>query len=165
MSYLLFGSFNASQNEKILKELNRYIKRGDIYIWFNKEINFNNDIQRMLEEQNSNGNIQFLVTSMNQPHNSDDLLFPFNKVRKEVLFADKTGEYYRIHCKYNINALFNGLYMMKKLYNMKDWEIFVVEGYNNIFQKTECNLAGMREDLLMQIEDKISIAPHIYCIN
>lgn len=165
MSYFLFGTFSALQDEKTIQNIKAYVKKKDIYIWFNEEITFYKEIQRMIIEQKSKGNIQFAITSMNQPWNSSDVLFPFDKINSEVLFADETGEFYKKICRSNINILFACLNKLKSLVDMKDWEIFVVEGYDDVFHKKKGNLDGIKKDLLMQIENKAAIDSCIYYVN
>ena len=165
MSYFLFGTFSALQDEKIIQNIKEYAKEKDIYIWFNEEITFCNDIQRMIIEQKSKGNMQFAITSTNQPWNSSDVLFPFDKTNSEVLFSDETGEFYKRICRSNINILFACLNKMKSLFDMNDWEIFVVEGYDNVFHKKKGNLDGIKNDLLLQIVDKKTIDSCIYYVN
>lgn len=62
-----------------------YASEKNIYIWFGEEITFYTEIHRMLEEQKSGGNIKFAITSENQPCNSSDVLFPFDKFSGDVL--------------------------------------------------------------------------------
>ena len=111
MSYFIFGTFDMIDNEseEILQSLKEYGKEKDIYIWFNEEIAFYKEIPIMLKEQNAEGNIKFAVTSLCQPRNSSDLLFPFDKINSEVLFADKTRKYFEKCCKDNISILINYL--------------------------------------------------------
>lgn len=165
MSYFLFGSFNASQDKKIVQDIKEYVKKKDIYIWFNEEITFYKEIQRMLLEQKAGGNIQFAVTSINQPHNSNDVLFPFDKVIQEVLFINGTRDCYKKCCRSNIDIVFDCLHKLMDSFDVRDGKIFVVEGYDDIFQRKKCNLDEMRSDLLMQIENEISIASCIYYVN
>ena len=99
MSYFLFGAFNAVHNEEQLQQIKVYGWKNDIYIWFDDEITFYEDIQRMLIEQKAKGKIRFAITSKNQMYNSSDLLFPFDKFESKTLFADGTGELYRRCCR------------------------------------------------------------------
>lgn len=164
MSYFLFGSFNALKDEMILQKVKAYAKEKGIYIWFDEEITFYKEIQRMLTEQNSEGSIKFAITSKNQPYNSSDVLFPFDKFTNEALFADKSREFFKKGCRDNIDILFDCLKKIIDSFYFRQGEIFVVEGYDDIFQKKECNIDEMKRDLLLQIEDKVSIDSCIYYV-
>lgn len=165
MSYFLFGSFNAIIDKELLQQVKAYGNEHNIYIWFNEEITFYKEIQRMLEEQKSEGNIKFAITSKNQPHNSSDVLFPFDKVANEVLFADTSRNFYKKCCRENIDIVFDCFDNIINLLNIKQAEIFVVEGYDDIFQKKVCSMDEVKKDLLCQIEDEVSIDSCIYCVS
>ncbi len=94
MSYFLFGSFNSTYDKDLLQQVKSYANEKNIYIWFSEEITFYKEIQRMLEEQKSEGSIKFAITSENEPCNSSDVLFPFDKVANDVLFADESRSFY-----------------------------------------------------------------------
>ena len=51
MSYFLFGAFNSVNNVKKLQQIKANGLENDIYIWFDEEITFYKDIQRILTEQ------------------------------------------------------------------------------------------------------------------
>ena len=117
MSYFLFGAFNSVNNVKKLQQIKANGLENDIYIWFDEEITFYKDIQRMLTEQKAKGKIRFAITSKNQMYNSSDLLFPFDKYESKVMFADGSGELYRRCCRDNLNILFDFLdNMFKAIY-------------------------------------------------
>lgn len=48
MSYFLFGAFNSVNNVKKLQQIKANGLENDIYIWFDEEITFYKDIQRIL---------------------------------------------------------------------------------------------------------------------
>ena len=164
MSYFLFGSFNSTYDKELLEQVKSYANEKNIYIWFNEEITFYKEMQRMLEEQKSNGNIRFAITSENQPRNSSDVLFPFDKVANDVLFADESRNFYKQCCRDNINLLFNCLKNLINLLHIRQIEIFVVEGYDDTFGKKVCGIDELKQDLLCQIEEKVSIESCIYCV-
>ena len=89
----------------------------------------------MLIEQESKGNTKFVITSKNQPCNSSDVLFPFDKYTNEVLFADKSRNFYKKCCRENIDILFDCLKNLINLLHIKQIEIFVVEGYDDNFRR------------------------------
>ena len=63
MSYFLFGAFNSVNNVKKLQQIKANGLENDIYIWFDEEITFYKDIQRILTEQKAKGKIRFAITS------------------------------------------------------------------------------------------------------
>lgn len=165
MSYFLFGTFNALYDKELSQQIRVYGKEKDIYVWFNEEITFYNDIQRMLEEQNANGNIKFAITSINQPCNSSDVLLPFDKFSNEVLFADESRNFFRKCCRENIDILFGFLRKMIEMLHIGQGEIFIVEGYNDTFRKKVCSMDEMKKDILWQIEEKVFIDSCIYYVH
>jgi len=162
MSYFLFGSFNSVYDKELLEQVKSYASEKNIYIWFGEEITFYKEIHRMLEEQKSDGNIKFAITSKNQPCNSSDVLFPFDKFSSDVLFADESRNFYKQCCRDNINMLFDCLKKIIDSLHNRQVEIFVVEGYDDIFRKKVCSIDELKQDLLCQIEDKVSIESCIY---
>ena len=164
MSYFLFGSFNSVHDRELLEQVKSYTSEKNIYIWFNEEITFSKEIHEMLEEQKSDGNVKFAITSENQPCNSSDVLFPFDKFSSDVLFEDKSRNFYKQCCRDNINVLFDCLENLKDSLHVEQAEIFVVEGYDDIFQKKVCNIDELKQDLLSQIENNVSIESCIYCV-
>lgn len=164
MSYFLFGAFNAVHNEEQLQQIKVYGWENDIYIWFDDEITFYKDIQRMLTEQKAKGTIRFAITSKNQMYNSSDLLFPFDKFESKTMFADGTGELYRRCCRDNLNILFDFLDKMFEIFHMEQTEIYIVEGYDVAFRKKVCSMEEMKEDILWQAEYTQDIESSIYYV-
>lgn len=165
MSYFLFGSFDSTYDKELIQQVKSYANEKNIYMWFNEEITFYKEIQRMLEEQESDGDSIFAITSENQPRNSSDALFPFDKFSSDVLFADKSRNFYKQCCRDNIRILFDCLKNLIDSLHIRQVEIFVVEGYDDIFQKKVCNIDELKQDLLCQIEDKVSIESCIYGVS
>ena len=160
----MFGSINGVKNKGTLQQIKNYAKEKSIYIWFDEEITFYDEIYRMLNEQKTMGNITFAITSKNQPCNSSDVLFPFDKYDSKVLFSDETRTFFKRCCRENINILFECLDKLIVLCQTSKGEIFVVEGYDNEFEKIECSLKEVKENIIMQIEDKIAVNSITYCI-
>ena len=165
MSYFLFGSFESVYDKELLEQVKSYAFERSVYIWFGEEIAFYKEIHRMLEEQKSGGNIKFAITSENQPCSSSDVLFPFDKFSSDVLFADESRNFYKQCCRDNINILFDCLKKLIDILHNRQVEIFVVEGYDDVFRKEVCNLEELKQDLLCQIEDKVSIESCIYHVS
>ena len=165
MSYFLFGSFSSVYDKELLEKVKSYAFEKKIYIWFDEEITFYQEIHRMLEEQKSGGNIQFAITSENQPCNSSDVLLPFDKFSSDVLFTDASRNFYKQCCRDNINVLFDCLKKLIDSSHNRQVEIFVVEGYDDIFQKKVCSIDEFKQDLLCQIEDRVVIESCIYFVS
>lgn len=165
MSYFLFGSFNAIHNKKLLQQIKSYGNKNNIYVWFNEEIAFYKEIQRMLEEQKSKGNITFAITSKNQPRNSSDVLFPFDKFTNEMLFSDESRNFYKKCCEDNLDILFDCLKKLVDLLYIRQAEIFVVEVYDDTFCKKICSMDEMKKDLLCQIENNVFIDSCVYYLS
>ena len=165
MSYFIFGSFYSTYDKEILQQVKSYANEKNIYIWLCEEITFYKEIQRMIEEQKSYGNIMFAITSEKQPRNSSDVLFPFDKFTSDVLFADESREFYKQCCRDNLDILFDCLKKLIDSLHVRYVEIFVVEGYDDIFRKEVCSIDELKRDLLCQIEDNVSIDSCIYCVN
>ena len=164
MSYFLFGAFNSVNNVKKLQQIKANGLENDIYIWFDEEITFYNDIQRMLTEQKAKGKIRFAITSKNQMYNSSDLLFPFDKYESKVMFADGSGELYRRCCRDNLNILFDFLDNMFKAIYIEQLEIYTVQGYDVAFHKKVRVIEEMKEDILWQVEHTQNIDSSIYYV-
>lgn len=164
MSYFVFGTFSSIFEKKSIEQVRSFANGKNIFIWFGEEISFYKDINRMIEEQKSNGNIKFAITSKNQPRNSSDVLFPFDKFDSEVLFADKSRAFYKQCCRDNIEILFSCLKKLINTLHIKKIDIFVVEGYDDVFKKKMCSIDELKQDLLYQIEDKVLIDSCIYYV-
>lgn len=165
MSYFLFGTFDTMHDNAVLKKVKELGEEKNIYIWFNEEIIFYEEIQRMLMEQKAEGKIKFAITSKLQPSNSCDVLFPFDKFTNEALFADETRSFYKECCRDNIDILFEFLNDLIKLLNIVQVVMFVVEGYDDTFHQKVCTIDDMKNDLLYQVENKVSIDSCIYCVS
>lgn len=161
MSYFLFGSFD-SKYKQLTQSIKSYGNKKNVYFYFNEEINFYKDILRMCDEQNLRREMIFAMTSDNQPCNSSDLLFPYDKFTNEELFKDPTRNYFKKCCRDNIEILFDCLQRLMEIFCPKQISIFVVEGYDTDFQKKKCTLMEMKQDLLRQIEANSFIDSCIY---
>ena len=151
MSYFLFGTFNEIFDQDMQEKVKKYGESEQLYIWFNEEITFYEEINRMLLEQGAKGNTIFAITSVNQRYNSDDVLFPFDK-------------FYKKCCQENLEILFTFFKKLKELSQTIQMKIFVVEGYDDMFFSKSCTLDEMKKDLLYQIEEKASINSYIYIL-
>ena len=165
MSYFIFGSFDLYENKNSLQDVKSYGEKKDVYFWYDEEITFYKDIVKMCIEQNSYGNVKFALTSFNRKYNSSDLLFPYDKYTNEELFKDKSRKYFCQCCENNLRIVFDCLGKLVEISAPFHLEIFVVEGYDDIFERKNCTLKEMEEDLLYQIETESFIDSCIYQIH
>lgn len=162
MSYFLFGSFNSLEEEQVIQSIKEYGKAEGVFFWFNEEIDFYEDIFRMCNEQESQKDIVFAITSSNQPRNSSDLLFPYDKFTNEELFSDISRKYFKECCENNLKILFDCLKKLLELFQPNKIDIFVVEGYDDNFQRRECSIDDMFQDIENQVINSFSIDSCIY---
>lgn len=150
MSYFLFGSFDSTKEPENFQDLKAYGTERNIYFWFDGEITFYEDIQRMCQEQKSGGTVKFAITSFGQRYNSSDLLFPYDKYSERL--AGQSMEDFHECCRENLKLVFDCCEQLIAILEPMQLEIFVVEGYDDAFQRKRCSLDEMQEHLLMQIE-------------
>lgn len=165
MSHFIFGCFNSDivVSEQISK-LKKMAQNKDVMIWFDNEIDFYPDISKMIKEQGGKGIGLFALTSRNQPNNSDDLLFPYDKYTNEQLFEDKTRKDFSQCCKDNLEILFWYLQIMIQNLKPRLFQIFVTEGYDCDFVKKYMILGEMKSDIQQQVLTSFSINSCIYQI-
>ncbi len=152
MSYFLFGSFHATQDKHCLEDVKSYGKQNDVYVWFDDEITFYREIATMCAEQHSCGTVRFALTSFRQKYNSSDLLFPYDKYTNDEFFQDQSRVSFCRCCRSNLDIVWDCLRKLMELAAPSCLEIFVVEGYDDVFQRKPCTFDEMKEDLLAQIE-------------
>lgn len=165
MSHFVFGCFNSDVvTSEVIDELKTRAQNRDVFIWFDGQLEFYSDISRMIKEQGGKGKFLFALTSRNQPSNSDDLLFPYDKYTNEQLFADKTRAYFSQCCKENLEILFWCLKEMIQKLQPKLFELFITEGYDCDFIKKRIFLDEMEFDIQQQVLTSFSIESCIYQI-
>ena len=165
MSHFIFGWFNSAVlGSEITDELKKIAQKKDVFIWFDNGIDFYSDISKMIKEQGGKGKVLFALTSRNQPNNSDDLLFPYDKYTNEQLFADKTREYFSQCCKENLKILFWYLKEMIQRLQPKLFDVFITEGYDCDFIKKSITLDEMEFDIQQQVLTSFSIESCVYQI-
>ena len=165
MSHFIFGCFNSAVlGSEITDELKKIAQKKDVFIWFDNGIDFYSDISKMIKEQGGKGKVLFALTSRNQPNNSDDLLFPYDKNTNEQLFADKTREYFSQCCKENLKILFWYLKEMIQRLQPKLFDVFITEGYDCDFIKKSITLDEMEFDIQQQVLTSFSIESCVYQI-
>jgi len=164
MSYFLFGKFDLIKNSEMIQKVKSYGNKKGVYFLFDEEITIYEEIHRMCKEQGVQGNTTFALTSLNQPYNSSDLLFPFDKYSHNELFPDNSKENFITCCRRNIERLFDCLKALSEICCLVQLNILVVEGYDDNFATKTCILKEMEDDLLLQIENNGYIDSCIYCV-
>ncbi len=164
MSYFLFGKFELIKDSNFIDTVKSYGEKRGVYFLFDDEITIYDEIFRMCDEQAIQGNTTFAVTSLNQPSNSSDLLFPFDKYTHDELFPDNTNEVFETYCRRNIECLFECLKALGEIGCFTPLTILVVEGCDDNFEKRTCTFEEMEDDILLQIGNNGYIDSCIYCI-
>lgn len=141
MSYFMFGSFDSTKGSEKIQALKSYGIERDIYFWFDGEITFYEDMQRMCQEQKSRGAVKFAITSFGQRYNSSDLLFPYDKYSEKLI--GRSREDFHECCRENLKLVFDCCEQLIAILEPMQLEIFVVEGYDDAFQRKKCSLGEM----------------------
>lgn len=155
MSRILFGDFkmdNCSLSQ--LKIVQKYTSEIGVYFWFDKEVDFYNDVQIILKEQTKQENKHtFCITTELQPTNSDDLLFPYYNYSTSKLFpnGDNNREQFNEYCKINLEILRKAFSCFLVLFQPKGIRVFITEGYDNDFKVICCDLEKMIQHIYNQI--------------
>ncbi|WP_138305825.1 MULTISPECIES: hypothetical protein [unclassified Clostridium] len=165
MSHFIFGCFKSDVVvPQIADELKKMAQKKEVFIWFDNEIDFYSEISKMAKEQGGKGKVLFALTSRNQPCNSDELLFPYDKYTNEQLFADKTREYFSQCCQENLEILYWCLKEMVQRLRPKLFEVFITEGYDCDFTRKNITLDEMMLDIQQQVLTSFSIESCVYQI-
>ncbi len=168
MSHILFGDFKSDYiNKDLIEKLRKEVLKKGVLFHFKDEINFYNDVNRMIQENVNINNNTFCITSVNQKYNSDDLLFPYDKYTDEELFPnteeDRT-QFEKLCCQ-NIMILKNGISKMRELLQTQNLRVFIVEGYDDNFSIIKCSEDEMFQDILKQVINSFNLKPKIYEIS
>jgi hypothetical protein len=163
LSHFLFGDFSSFRFDSArIDAIKSYAKQKNIYFWFDREIDFYNDIHFMLEKCNKSG-ISFCITSKWQPKNSSDLLEPFDKYDQTELFPngdDRTV--FEAKCKENLDLLYEVLKTFCGLFEPERLRIFVTDDYDIDFVTKRCSLEEMMADILDQVCNTIGVDSTIF---
>lgn len=154
MSHILFGDFFSNKfTPEQIKSVKLYSEKKGIYYWFNKEINFYNDIHTMFEENKKPKNdIKFCITSCLQPTNSEDLLFPYNKYDENQLFPKRDSRSaFEDLCKLNLSSFYDTFRFFEKTLSPKGLRVIITEGYDCDFRVEKCTSKIMLQDIERQI--------------
>lgn len=165
MSHILFGEFSTELFElELIKKVKLLARSNGLFIYFEEEIDFYSDIQRMLLENNySQCNYFFYLTSESQPQNSEDILFPYEKYLKTDLFpnGNERGVFNDI-CRENLNNLLGILIEFVNIFNPNLLRIFVTVGYDDKFKIQKCSIKDMIDDIYSQVISTICLDSKIY---
>jgi hypothetical protein len=166
MSYFLFGDFSSNLFiEENINNLKSVAQEKGICFWFNEEIDFDEDIHRMLNEHpKSQNNIRLCVTTQYQPCNSEDLLLPWGDYDTEVLFpngGDDRKEFNNI-CKRHLSVFEEIYYKFLLILKPQNLRIFITEGYDCEFITCRCENEYMFKDLEQQIIERCDMDSKIY---
>lgn len=166
MSAFLFGDFYLeSLDKEQLKEIKRYFKQKEAYIWFDSEMDFYDGIKTMLQENcYSKNNHSFAITTKRQPKNSHDLLFPWDKYENEELFPpdDYDRKTLQKLCNKNLEIFQDLFVKFLEVICLKCVRVFVVVGYSPEFSVEQFTVQEMIDDLKGQVPDRIMLDPVIY---
>lgn len=168
MSHIVFGYFDCHLDiltQSIQGELKKIGKNKNILIHFHNELHFYSAILKIIEEQNIQSNNVFALTSLNQPTNSDDLLFPYDKYTNDELFLDRTRNKFCKYCNENLDILFSYLREIIYILNIKSFNLIITNGYSDNFIKKNVNLEEIQMDVYNQILTGFSIESCMYIIN
>lgn len=89
MSHILFGDFESQIiNQDLINKVKEKLLHENILILFDHELDFSQEIEKMLDEHRSGNTHKFCITTTLQEYNSDDLLFPYDKYSNEELFPN-----------------------------------------------------------------------------
>lgn len=169
MSHILFGDFFSEKTDSLSKEkIRAKLAEDDVYIFFDEQMNFYNDVFQMLAENKSNNsNTSFCLTSINQKYNSDDLLYPFDKYGEDELFPDGTEgdrEWYEQLCLQNLTQLQNSVTKILEFLEVKFFRIFITDGYDTELDVCCCTIEEMIKDIYRQVTEDIGLNSKIYLL-
>ncbi len=168
MSHILFGTCRIdSENTGKIDIVKRDMSKFGIKLWFDDEIDFYDDIQTMIIEQNNNSeyNYIFCITTNNQPTNSDDLLFPYDKYSYKELFPKGNDRNkFNDYCKKNMNKLHKFFLYFTKIVYPQNIKVFLTEGYDDQFDFLFCSIDEMISHILKQVEESHFLNSTIYHI-
>lgn len=168
MSHILFGDFMISyENYQKIDKVKQCLSQKGIRLYIDNEINFYSDIQLVLSEQSENKHRQiFCLTTDNQPTNSEDLLFPYDKYSNEELFPNgEERNIFNEFCKNNLEEFKQGIKCILEFVEIKKIRIFVTEGYDNQFEILHCSIDEMINHMLKQVISAYYIDSAIYYIS
>lgn len=92
-------------------------------------------------------------------------MFPYDKFTNEQLFADETREKFNKYCRQNLKDTFDCLQEFIYVFNPKDLEIFITDGYDNKFNRNKMNLDEIERDIFSQVISSFSLESSIYSVS
>lgn len=164
MSHFMFGQFDSDDFlEQTQDRAKKELQNMNLNVFFNQELDFCNDIKKMISENGAGICFRFCITSIEQEFNSDDAIFPYEKYSDSELFPngdDRTA--FNEICESNIRVLKQALEKIIEIMQMKNIRLFVVDGYDNSFTTLCCSLDNMFDDILKQVKTSFSLKSTIY---
>lgn len=166
MSHFIFGTFCLDETKKyIVEDLKEELSAWGIILTVN-EFPYFEDISRMLNENLYASDVtKFALSSVRQPYNSDDILYPYDKYSNQELFDDSDNQ-----IKFKELCL-NHLNVLKKIINTINdnpyttkVQIMISEGYDNHFLTQYMTVEEMVRDIYSQVISSFSLESKIYLI-
>lgn len=170
MSHIIFGDFFSEKTDSLSrKKIEDELVKNGVYIFFDKQMNFYDDIYQMLKEHPSGiSNISFCLTSTYQKYNSEDLLYPYDKYTLEELFPDglegRRERYEELSLK-NLSQLKNSISIMLDIFEPHFFRVFTTSGYDTEFDVFNCTKEGMIHDIFRQVNEGFELRSRIYLLN
>jgi len=164
VSHFIFGTFDPSAfSEQTASLIKQKLDQSNINVFFNQELNFYNDLERMLKNSGGKGHNNFCITSTCQEFNSDDVIFPYDQYDEDELFpnGDDRSHFNNI-CGEHIKRLKIVVEQMITMLNPTNIRVFIVDGFDDCFTKSSINVDGMIADILEQVKTTFSLNSKIY---
>lgn len=164
MSHFIFGTFDSNNfSEQNTLLISNKIEKTNIRVFFNQDIKFCNDLDRMLENNKCKDHYLFCITSANQELNSDDVLFPYDEYDEDELFQNGDDRSYFNHiCEEHLKRLKSVFEQIVVILDAKNIKVFTVDGFDDYFIKSSVNIDGMIADMLEQVKTTFSLKSKIY---
>lgn len=166
MSHIMFGlvdSCNFNTDKSYVIEQNGDINDG-IYFLTGSDIPNLNTILTMFSENNiqTENHCIFMLSSELQPHNSDDLLFPYSKYENDELFISPNN--FEDKSKENLHTTFCAIEKILRKFKTHKILLAITESYDNNFIYNECSMKDAETDILRQVLDGYYIESAFYSI-
>ncbi len=165
MSHIVFGECNATNKAiELFREKISQINNNEILFWSGDGVNSHSEIHQMINENGGRkGNHIFYFTTINQPPNSDGLLFPYEKYSQKELFPDNNDRiFFEKKCQEVLSKFIEIIEIMLYTTDIDNIRIFIAEGYDNEFNEKKCTTNEMMKHLLQEIKTSFSIDSVIY---
>lgn len=164
MSHILFGDFESQIiNQDLINKVKEKLLHENILILFDHELDFSQEIEKMLDEHRNGNTHKFCITTTLQEYNSDDLLFPYDKYSNEELFPNGEDRViFEKICLENLLILEKVINEMRELLSTKFLRIIVTEGYDTEFSIVRCSIHELVNEIQMQVINSFFLRSTIY---